>query len=136
MAEGTVVVVGNERIRFTFRRPRLGLVVVQIVGSELDDGALGSAPMDELGRDLRRYAPVEIFIDASEAAGALVPVQEQWADWFAQNRASIKHVSMLVRGNYMHFTVELMKFFSRTGDLIRLYLDRAKYDEALAERER
>jgi hypothetical protein len=32
----------------------------------------------------------------------------------------------------MHFTAELMRFFSRAGELVRIYLDRIKFDEARA----
>jgi hypothetical protein len=107
------------------------VVLLRIVGATLDAGELGTAPMDELRDDLARWAPVEVFVDASEAAGAVVTVQEHWAEWFARNRSGLKGVNMLVRGKYMHFTVEVVKLFSRTGELIRVYLDPAAFGEAL-----
>ncbi len=128
--DGTVVLRG-ERCSFFYHRPRPGLVAMKIVGPRLDTGELGSAPMDELRGDLSRHAPLEMFIDASEAAGAVVAIQEGWADWFARHRAELASVSMLVQGKYMHFTAELVKFFSRTDELIRVYLDVTAFTQAL-----
>jgi hypothetical protein len=42
-SDGTVVLRG-ERVAFFYQRPRPGLVLIKIVGAQLDDGALGSAP--------------------------------------------------------------------------------------------
>jgi hypothetical protein len=125
------VALRGERCSFFYRRPRPGLVAMKIVGARLDTGELGSAPMDELAADVAHGAPLELFIDASEAAGAVVSIQEGWADWFARHRAQLTSVSMLVQGKYMHFTVEVVKFFSRTDDLIRVYLDAGEFAEAL-----
>ena len=130
LADGTVALRG-ERCSFFFRRPRPGLVALKIVGARLDTGELGSAPMDELAGDLLGDAPLEMFIDASEAAGAVVSIQEGWADWFARHRSRLGSVSMLVQGKYMHFTAEVVKFFSRTDELIRVYLDVTAFTSAL-----
>jgi hypothetical protein len=129
-ADGSVALRG-ERVSFFYRRPRPGLVAMKIVGPRLDTGELGSAPMDELAPDVAHGAPLELFIDASEAAGAVVSIQEGWADWFARHRAQLTSVSMLVQGKYMHFTVEVVKFFSRTDELIRVYLDADEFAQAL-----
>jgi hypothetical protein len=130
MPDGTVVLRGT-RCAFFYQRPAPGVVLMRIVGSQLDTGDLGNLPMNELADDLARWAPVELFIDASEAAGAAVAVQEGWTEWFARNRSALKAVNMLVRGNYMHFTVEIVRLFSRTGELIRIYLDAKPFGEAL-----
>jgi hypothetical protein len=131
LIDGTVLL-ESARCAFYITRLRAAVVLVRIVGSRLDTGELGTLPMDEIAVDLGRAAPVELFIDASEAAGAIVSVQEDWAGWFARQRASLRRVNMLVQGPYMHFTVEVTKFFSRTGELIRVYLDRGEFDRALA----
>src|SRR5688500_12333245 len=89
LTDGTVVL-ASERCAFHFSRPRAAIVVVRIIGNRLDTGELGSAPMDELAGDLARAAPIELFIDASQAAGAIVAVQEDWAGWFARHRASLR----------------------------------------------
>jgi hypothetical protein len=66
-----------------------------------------------------------------EAAGANLPVQEAWTEWFSQSRSALKSVSILARSKFMHFTAEVVKFFSRTGELIRVYLEPEPFEEAL-----
>ncbi len=115
---------------FEYRRPRAGVVVVTISG--VDDGALGTATMSELREDLASFAPLELFIATDPSAGARVPVQEQWTAWFAANRRGLGTVHMLVQSDYMHFTAELVKFLSRTGELIRVYLEPRPFAAAVA----
>jgi hypothetical protein len=119
----------HEDCSFTYRRPRPGIVVVHIAG--MDRGLLGTAPTDEFREDVSRYAPVELFVDTTEVTTPSVPVQDMWSEWFRDNRGALKSVSILARGNYMHFTMEVAKLFSRTGELIRVYLDPVAFHEAL-----
>ena len=115
---------------FTFWRPRPGVVIMRIMGT--DHGEFGTAPMDELREDIRRWAPIELFIEMADSAEARLPVQDAWTDWFNTHRAALKSVSILTRSKYMHFTAEVVKFFSRTGELIRVYLEPEPFEEALA----
>ncbi len=123
------VQISNERCTFTYYRPRPGVVFLRIVG--YDQGEFGTAPMDELREDLCRYAPVELFVEMEEITGARLPVQDAWTEWFSLNRSALKSVSILARSKFMHFTAEVVKFFSRTGELIRVYLDPEPFGEAL-----
>ena len=126
-----VVRIWDETCSFTYWRPRPGVVYLRIEGK--DRGQFGRVPLDELRMDLRRYAPVELFVDTHDPlVSANVEVQDMWTEWFRDNRSALKTVSMLVQSNYMHFTAELAKHFSRTGELIRVYLDASKFDEALS----
>jgi hypothetical protein len=119
----------SERCTFIFWRPRPGVVVLRIVGE--DRGEFGNTPMDELRGDISRYAPIELFIEMADSAEARMPVQEAWTDWFNTHRPALKSVSILTRSKYMHFTAEMVKFFSRTGELIRVYLEETPFEEAL-----
>jgi hypothetical protein len=119
----------SERCSFIYERPRPGVVFMRIIGH--DKGEFGTAPMDELREDLRRHAPLELFIEMDESTGATLPVQEAWTEWFSHSRTALKSVSILTHSKYMHVTVEVAKLFSRTGELIRVYLDPATFDEAL-----
>lgn len=58
-------------------------------------------------------------------------MQEAWTEWFSGHRSALKSVSILTRSKLMHFTAEVVKLFSRTGELIRVYLDPEAFDEAL-----
>lgn len=129
LEDGTILLESGG-CEFRFQRPRPGVIVIQSSGR--DKGQFGTAPFDEMAEDLLRFAPVELFIDAGHVISAIVPVQDAWTEWFSQNRSSLKSVSMLVRSNYMHFTAEVAKLFSRTGELIRVYLDPARFEEAIA----
>jgi hypothetical protein len=120
----------NERCTFVYRRLRPGVVLLTISGH--DKGEFGTAPMDELREELSRYAPVELFIEMTDTSGATVPVQESWTEWFSAHRSALKNVSILAHSKYMHFTAEVVKFFSRTGELIRVYLDPKPFEDALA----
>jgi hypothetical protein len=119
----------NEKASFTYHRPRPGVVLVIISGS--DNGQFGFVTLDEMREDLSRYAPCELFVDTVEARGVQMPVQELWTEWFSNHRPALKSVNVLVGGKFMHITVEVAKLFSRTGELIRVYLDAAAFDEAL-----
>ncbi len=127
--EDGAVRLSSERCSFIYQRPRPGVVFIRIIGQ--DKGEFGTAPMDELREDIRRYAPVELFFEMDESTGANLPVQEAWTEWFSDNRSALKSVSILTRSKFMHFTAEVVKLFSRTGELIRVYLDPEPFREAL-----
>jgi len=114
---------------FTYSRPRPGVTLLRIDG--VDKGQFGSAALDELRADLLRHAPVELFVDTGPQASANLPVQETWTGWFRAHSAELKAVNILVRSKYMHFTAEVAKLFSRTGELIRVYLEPEPFREAL-----
>jgi hypothetical protein len=128
LEEGTVRL-SSERCSYTYYRPRPGVVFVRVTGD--DRGEFGHAPRDELRGDLTRYAPVELFFEMDETTGTNLPVQESWTEWFRGNRPALKGVSVLTRSKFMHVSAEVVKLFSRTGELIRVYLDPAPFDEAL-----
>ncbi|OJT19039.1 hypothetical protein BO221_36605 [Archangium sp. Cb G35] len=128
LEEGSVRL-SSERCSYTYRRLRPGVVFIRLVGD--DKGEFGDAPRDELREDLSRYAPVELFFEMDESTGANLPVQEAWTEWFSTWRPALKSVSILTRSKYMHVSVEIAKLFSRTGELIRVYLDPEPFHEAI-----
>ncbi len=125
-----VVQLVSERCTFTFHRLRPGVVLVRITG--VDHGEFGTRPVDELREDLSRYAPVEIFFDLVDAAVGTANVSDMWTEWIREQRGNLKSVSILVRSKFVHLTVEVAKLFSRTGELIRIYLDEQRFEEAIA----
>lgn len=129
LANGSVKL-SDGQCSFVYVRPRPGVVVIRISG--YDHGQFGTQTVDELREDLSRFAPVELFVDVQDAQGPVIPVQEAWTEFFSQNRSRLKSVSMLVRSKFMHVTTEVVKLFSRTGDLIRIYLDPTPFNEALS----
>ncbi len=131
MLEDGTVVLRDERCSFSFRELRPGVMLMQVSGH--DTGQLGSAPMDELRDYLDRYAPVELFVALGED-GTTYPnlsVQEAWTEWFNLNRAGLKRVNILARGKYLHITTEVMKLFSRTGELVHVHVDPKPFEESL-----
>ncbi|WNG16372.1 hypothetical protein [Cystobacter fuscus] len=128
LADGSVRL-SSERSSYTYRRLRPGVVFIRITGD--DKGEFGDAPRDELREDISRYAPIELFFEMDETTGPSMPVQEAWREWFSIYRAALKSVNVLTRSKYMHVSVEVAKLFSRTGELIRVYLDPEPFQEAL-----
>lgn len=129
LLEDGSVRLSSERASYTYQRPRPGVVFIRLAGD--DRGDFGFSPRDELREDISRYAPIELFFEMDESTGANMPVQEAWTEWFSTYRQALKSVSVLTRSKYMHVTVEVAKLFSRTGELIRVYLDPQPFDEAL-----
>ena len=119
-----------EGCTFTYMRPRPGVVYLVIRGK--DRGQFAEAAMHELEHDLDRWPPVELYVDTSLAGGVVTEVSEAWSGWFKDHRAELKSVSILVRSRFMHLTVEVAKLFSRTGEMIRVYLDPGHFEEAVA----
>jgi hypothetical protein len=120
----------DDKCSFHYFRPRPGVVLIMLAGR--DNGQFGTATIDELRQDISRYAPVEVFFDMQDTVGANLEVQETWTEWIQVYRSALKSVNFLVRSNYMHVTIEIAKFFSRTGELIRVYLDPAPFEQAIA----
>jgi hypothetical protein len=114
---------------FAFYRLRPGVVLVCAGGADRDD--LGWAPMDELREDLVRFGPVELFIDGSDVNAVTTASSDKWTEWLAGNRERIQRCNMLVRSKFMQITVEVSRFFSRTDDMVRIYLDEAAFEEAI-----
>lgn len=128
-AEGGVVILRDSQCSFTYHRPRPGVIIVVIRGR--DTGQFGTGTVDELRRDLEIYAPVELFFDTSDVGAPATVVSEHWTEWLRDNRYALKSVSILVRSKFMHLTMEIAKLLSRTGEVIRVYLDPAYFEEAL-----
>ena len=70
------VVLRDSRCRFTFRRIGRGAMELTIAG--IDNGQLGTAPLDELAMALVRDRPLELFVDATEASMPSVSVSREW----------------------------------------------------------
>lgn len=64
---------------------------------------------------------LEIFVDASGAAGASWEVSESWTRFFRRNASVLKRVHILAPSKFVHQTISVAKLFSRTGDLIQVY---------------
>lgn len=121
-----------DRCTFTFERLDPGVLLVTISG--YDRGGFGTAVLDEFAGEMRRFAALEIFIDASEAQGATWEVSQQWTSWFRAHRDHLARVSILVRSKFLRQTIAVAKELSRTGDLIAIYSDPDRFAEALRER--
>jgi hypothetical protein len=120
------------RSRFAYRRPRKRLVSVTIAGH--DDGALGTAPLDELTADLNeRPGRLLLFVDARETLGVATHVREMWSAWFQAQRDRLEAVHVLPGTPLVQLTVGLGRQLSRTGGLIRLHTDAAAFERALSD---
>jgi hypothetical protein len=129
LPDGSVRIAAGET-NFVFTRPRAGVLLVRIAG--YDKGQLGTAPLDELDSVLRVAAPLELFIDASNAVGATVRVSEDWTRFLARHRAELTYVHVLAGSKAVELMVAIARHLSRTDKLIQLYSDPASFEAQLA----
>src|SRR5262245_57401949 len=87
LPDGTVCLKAP-RSWFRFRRLRPGVVLISAGGN--DAGQFETAPMDELREDLSRFAPIELFFDASDVFSVGTPATDAWTDFLASNRSALK----------------------------------------------
>lgn len=133
-ADGSVRLEGG-RCRFEYRRDRPRLALVRITGH--DDGALGSAPLDELRHDVRaRDRRLTLFVDARDTRTVAAHVRDLWAAWFEAHRAELEAVHVLAASPLVSLNVGLGRQLSRTGGLMRLHTSAAEFEAALAEARR
>ena len=125
---------GNVRLTsdgcsFEYARPRPNVLFVTISG--VDSGQFGTAPLDEISLAIARDGKVELFVDAREALGPAVSVREDWTRFFANNRAKLSRVHVLVGSKVVGLTVAIAQHLSRTGNLIQIYSDPETFAEKL-----
>jgi hypothetical protein len=113
------------------RRPAQGVVVVKLSGT--DTGELGDAPFVELAPDLAINDHIELFIDASSVRGASIDVSGQWASWMRTHKKQLVHVHMLTGTRFIQLSADFVRRFAELGEAMRLYTERASFDDALAE---
>jgi hypothetical protein len=111
---------------FRFRRDVPGIVDVAITG--IDDGQFGTATLDELRLALMRERPLELFMDVREAFSPAVGVSRDWTRFFAENRAQLKRVHVLVGSKVVELTIAIAQHLSRTGNLIQIYSDPESFE--------
>lgn len=115
---------------FVYTRLRPGAVLVTITGR--DTGELGSEPLDELLAEVKRYPPVNLYVDTRNATFAAAEVRDAWTNFFSVHRAHLRRVRILVGSRFLQLAIEVAKLFSRTGELIQVDADAPRFDEALA----
>ena len=98
-----------------------------------DKGGFGNSVFDELGKHIARAGRIEIFVDTRDAFNATTTVSSQWSAWFQANRGGLKRVSVLVTSKFVQLTAEVMKLFSRTGELMRIYTDAPAFSDTIAQ---
>ena len=114
---------------FVVMRLRPGVVLALTAGH--DTGEFGHAVLEEFALELRKYAPIQLFVDTTLAFNATQTVAEQWSSWLAANRPGLQSVNVLTASKFVHLTISIAKLFSRTGETMRLYTDGRAFEEAL-----
>lgn len=115
---------------FVYRRLRAGAVLVTITGD--DKGEFGLAPLQELDAEIARGVPLSLYVDTRAARGAATSVSEDWTAWFANNQKGLRAVSILATSKLVHLIVSIAKHLSRTGEMIRIYTEEARFEEEVA----
>ena len=129
LSNGTVRY-SDARASFTVMRLRPGLLLV--FGTGHDTGQFEDVPLNEFDAELRRFAPIELFVDASEVFNASQVVFERWATWMQARRSEVKAINVLSGSKFVHLTLNIAKLISGTGELMRIYTDKRSFEEAIA----
>ena len=129
-ADGSVIL-AVPRCTFTFRRLDPGALLVTIAGD--DDGSLGSAPLDEIEAELRRYPSLDLYVDASAATGVATKVREAWTALFRARREQLQRVTVLTASPIVHLAVSTGKLFSDTAQMVRVLREPDAFRRELAK---
>ena len=130
LLDGNIVRYTDERASFTVMRLRPGLMLV--FGGGHDTGQFGDVPLVDFDAEISRFAPIELFCDASELFNASQVVFERWASWMQSRRSNLKAVNVLTASKFVHLTISIAKLISGTGELMRLYTDARSFEDAIA----
>jgi hypothetical protein len=125
-----VVRLHSASCEFLYRRLCPGVLVVTITGD--DKGEFGMAPLHELDAEIARGAPLALFVDTRAARGAATSVTEDWTAWFAGNQKNLRSVAILATSKFVQLIVSIAKHLSRTGEMIRIYTEGARFEQAIA----
>lgn len=130
-------VIRDEKCACSFRRLRAGAVEVRIVGA--DGGQFGTALIDEVALAIFRERSLELLVDAGDGSIMSVAVTTNWARFFELNRHHLQRVTILATSKPTVLAMGLIRYLSKTGDLIRIYTERETYEarkSALASSQR
>lgn len=133
LVDGTVRLSAG-KCAFVFRRLQPGLLFVTILGDDV--GQFGSATVDEVAAEHARFGkPLTLFFDLRQTQGPATAVMEMWTQWFANHRANLRRVNLLVpqESRVLHLSVSIAQHLSRTGDLIRICGSADEFERMIAE---
>lgn len=115
------------------RRPAAGVVVLVISGTDI--GEHGQGPFQELERDLAGE-PFALFVDARDSRGVTIEVSGEWCRWLAKHRNGLSGIHMLTGSAFVHVTASFVRNFAELGDLMRIYTEPARFEQALDDARR
>ena len=119
----------SPRCSFLFHRAAPSVLKVTITGR--DTGQFGPSVFEEIRFHLGGARRLELFVDASAAAGPTSDVSDAWTRFLGREAGHLTRVSILAASKFVHQTVSVAKLFSRTGELIQIYSDPAVFQAAL-----
>lgn len=129
LPDGTVRL-SSPTCTFVFNTVRPGVLLMTVSGR--DTGEFGTAALDEIDSEIRKFGPLDLFVDAREATMVAVRVSDAWTEWFRLNSRGLRRVNTLVSSKAMDLTMGIAKHFSQTGDMIRSYNSKEEFEKELA----
>ena len=126
--ENGTVRLTSKRCSFTFERAGAFVLKVTIAGR--DTGEFGATVFSEIRFHLSGPKALELFVDATQAAGPKTDVSDAWTRFLSKEAPHLKRVSILAASKFVHLTVSIAKLFSRTGELIQIYSDPGLFQAA------
>ena len=120
------IVIRDDRCAYSFRWIAAGVIEVRMVGT--DSGQFGTGVIDEVALALFRDRSLELFVDATEGSIMSVNVTSAWARFYEVNRAGLRRVTVLATTRPVTVAMGLVRYLSKTGDLLRIISDREDYE--------
>ena len=124
-ADGSIVI-RDDRCAYSFRQIAAATLEVRMVGT--DRGQFGTVIIDEVALALFRERSLELLVDAAEGSIMSVDVTAAWARFLEANRPGLRRVTTLATTKATTLAMGLVRYLSRTGDLMRIASDRETYE--------
>ena len=107
-------------------RLRPGAVLVAISGD--DAGELGHAPHEELDREIARYGPLELHVDARATTGVGPAVAQAWTAFIRGRGPAVRKAILLVASRQVALAAQSAASLGAVGRVFAVTSDAAAFD--------
>jgi hypothetical protein len=120
----------GDRCALEIRRLKPGAVLVTISGD--DAGELGAAPHDELDREIARYGPLELRVDARATTGVGPGVAAAWTEFLGRRGNAVRKAVVLVASRQVALAAQSAGALAGAPRALSVTNDAAAFDAEVA----
>ena len=122
----------GDRCALEIRRLKPGAALLTISGD--DAGELGAAPHEELDREIARYGPLELWVDARATTGVGPAVAEAWTSFLRTRGEAVRRATLLVASRQVALAAQSAAALGGTPKALAVTSDAAAFDADVARR--